>query len=118
MFIKMLKAALKDGVISDDEWSMLKEVDKHYGHYDKEFKDAVGDGFITQDECRKLRKLRNSIYEKAFQQAIKDGVITEDEQAFLNEIQQAADMSDEEIKAIQEKVKSGEKITLDERECE
>ncbi len=117
MFIKMLKAALQDGVITDDEWKMLKKVDSHYGHYNEEFKDAVSDGFITLDECKKLRKIRNSIYERAFTQAIKDGVITEDERAILDEIKQAADMTDEEIKEIEEAVKKGEKLNLDEGEC-
>ncbi|MFQ5975655.1 MAG: hypothetical protein ACE5J5_05015 [Candidatus Hydrothermarchaeales archaeon] len=113
MFLKMLKAALKDGVVTEDEWKMLETVDKHYGHYNREFNVAVSDGFITQEECKNLHKLRNTIYEKAFAQAVKDGVVTDDEQAFLNEIQKATDMSDDEIKAVEGKVKSGEQIKWD-----
>ncbi len=104
MFMKILKAALKDDTITEEEWKMLEQVDTHYGHYDKEFKDAVSDGFITPDECKNLRKLRNIIYENTYKQALEDGVITDDEKNLLKEIQQQTDLSDEEIKLIEKKV--------------
>ncbi|MEE8359206.1 MAG: hypothetical protein V3R82_07330 [Candidatus Hydrothermarchaeales archaeon] len=118
MFIKMLKAALKDGVLTEDELKMLKEVDKFYGHYNREFKVAVSDGFITPEECKKLRELRNNIYETAYIEAIKDGVVTTDERAILNEIQKATELSDDEIKEIEKKVKRGERIKLESGDCE
>lgn len=118
MFIKMLKAALKDGVLTEDELKMLKEVDKFYGHYNREFKVAVSDGFITPDECKKLRDLRDSLYENAYMEAIKDGVVTTDERAILNEIQKATELSDDEIKEIEKKVKGGARIKLESGDCE
>ncbi len=118
MFIKMLKAALKDGVLTEDELEMLKEVDKFYGHYNREFKVAVSDGFITPDECKKLRDLRDSLYEKAYMEAIKDGVVTSEERAILKEIQKATELSDDEIKEIEKKVKGGERIKLESGNCE
>ena len=114
----MMKAALKDGVISKEEWGILKEVNKYYGHYDNEFKKAVKDGFISQEECKELRILRNKIYEKAYREAISDGIVTKEERTILKEIQDAADMSDEEIKVIEERVKKGEDIKLREGDCD
>ncbi len=118
MFIKMLKAALKDGVLTEDELKMLKQVDKFYGHYNREFKVAVSDGFITPDECKKLRDLRDSLYENAYMEAIKDGVVTTEERAILKEIQEAAELSDDEITKIEKKVKRGERIKLESGDCE
>ncbi|MFQ6136611.1 MAG: hypothetical protein ACE5PM_05480 [Candidatus Hydrothermarchaeales archaeon] len=110
MFLRMLKVALNDEVISDDELAMLQKVDEHYGHYNTEFKKAVTDGFISEDECRKLRELRNKIYEDVLRQALRDGVISDDERAILDEIKAATEMSDEEIGQIEERVRKGKPI--------
>jgi len=83
VYMNLVKQALKDGVISDDENQMLAAANSHLKGFKELFDKAGEDGVITPEERKSLEFTRDEIISKVEQVGMEDGVMSPDEEAIL-----------------------------------
>ena len=83
MYMNLVKQALKDGVISDDENQMLAAANSHLKGFKKLFDMAGEDGVITPEERKSLDFSKDEIISRVEQVGMADGFMSPDEEAIL-----------------------------------
>jgi len=80
---KLLEEANKDGVISEDELEIIKQVEVDADSYALVLAEAIDDGMIDDKEAAFLNELKSLIMERAETIAGLDDIVSEDEKALL-----------------------------------
>lgn len=88
---ELLQVALEDGVISNDESILLKEIISDLKKYSEMLENAVSDGILDFAEHQKLVAARHNLRDKAYLLAIGDEIITPEEEALLEKLTQIID---------------------------
>jgi len=83
---KLLEEAEKDGVISEDEMEIIKQVEVDADSFTLVLSEAEDDGVIDEKEASQLNELKSLIMERAETIAGLDDVISEDEMALLSKL--------------------------------
>lgn len=80
---KLIELAAEDGIISEDEHSVLKHLEVSMQEFTEKLKEALEDDVITPQEVDSLKKLKAKILKDAFDIANQDDRITSDELKIL-----------------------------------
>ena len=83
---KLMEEANKDGVITEDEMEIIKQVEVDADSYSLVLAEAEDDGVIDENEAKFLGDLKSLILERAETIAGLDDVISEDEKALLGKL--------------------------------
>jgi hypothetical protein len=78
-----MEIARKDGVISDQEVEIMKQLNLDIPKYVQMLKEARKDGVIDLQEEMKLEEFKHQIIQKASNIAINDYTLSEDEKEIL-----------------------------------
>jgi len=79
----LFEKAVEDGIITDEESSLIQSIELEMESFLKCFDNIIGDGIITEEKKNKLELLKTQVLNKAEKVATSDGVIDEDEQALM-----------------------------------
>ena len=82
----LFEQAFKDGVVTDDEFEIIEQVELDIELYMDSLNRALLDNLITTEESDELEALKDKILEKATQIAQGDGVIDAEEQGLLKKL--------------------------------
>ncbi len=80
---KLVEVAAEDGIITEDERTVLKNIEISMREFTEHLKEALEDGIITPEEVDSLKKLKAKILKEAFDVANLDDKITTDELKIL-----------------------------------
>ncbi len=80
---RLVEVAAEDGIITDDERRVLKNIEVSMQEFTNRLKEALEDGIITPEEVDSLKKLKAKILKDAFDVANLDEKITTDELKIL-----------------------------------
>ena len=83
---RVLEVAKEDGVISDDEFHIIKQVDVHSDTFYRILDKAKEDGVIDDNERDHLNSLREAIFERAKISANYDNKLSDDEKTLLTSL--------------------------------
>ncbi len=79
----LIEVAANDGIISQDEETLLKEINYSLDLFSKHLDNALSDGVITDDEREELLKLKEVLVNNALSIASDDHIISDDEMQLL-----------------------------------
>ncbi len=83
IYIELVKQALKDGVITEEENQILAAANTQLREFKRVFDIAGEDGIITSEEKSELQQSMRDAVAKVRVVGLEDGVLTMDEDALL-----------------------------------
>ena len=83
IYMQLVKQALADGVISEDESRLLAEANSRLKDYKELFDRAGEDDIITEEEKEMLQEAHGALMEKVSGIATADDEVTPEEEALL-----------------------------------
>lgn len=80
----ILYVAMDDGVITEDELAILKQVKLDINSLRKTIQEAEKSDFTTNDEVKQLSHFRKNLIQNAYDISKSDHIITQDERNLIN----------------------------------
>jgi fructose-1,6-bisphosphatase len=87
LYLKILKQALEDGIITEDENKILASVNQQLKNFKEVYDKAWEDNVITDDERKLLVESKDQIITKLEDVAKADELISEEEETLLKVIE-------------------------------
>lgn len=90
VWTQLTAVAYNDGIITQDEQSLLNQIMIDLQKYSEVLEIALEDGIITDDELVFLKEARLNLWSKANVVALQDAIISPDEQQILEKLKEIA----------------------------
>ena len=86
LFKELFEQAFSDGVITDEEYELIQQVELDVDNLNLALTKALEDGVITAQENAELNELKAKLLDQANKKALSDGIVDEDEQGILSKL--------------------------------
>ena len=80
----LLQKALEDGVITEEEKNILKQIKTDFQSFKILIEQVEADGIITEEEKNLIEKFKKKIVRNAYTTSTKDHIITNDERKLIS----------------------------------